>query len=92
MSILVAILEVVCVKMPTIARLGPYRVFFFSNEGAEPPHVHIQRERSLAKFWLEPVALATVYGFRARELRELERIVGENQRTWMEAWHEFFGR
>jgi hypothetical protein len=36
--------------MPAIARVGPYRVFFYSNEGLEPPHVHIQRGRSLAKF------------------------------------------
>ncbi|MBZ5606919.1 MAG: DUF4160 domain-containing protein [Acidobacteriia bacterium] len=76
--------------MPAIARIGPYRVFFFSNEGFEPPHVHIQRERSLAKFWLEPVALAGATGFPPRELRELERLVTENQQVWVEAWHEFF--
>jgi hypothetical protein len=39
--------------MPPIARFGPYRVFFFSNEGREPPHIHAQRDSSLAKFWLE---------------------------------------
>ena len=77
--------------MPTIARLGPYRVFFFSNEGLEPPHVHIQRERSLAKFWLQPVTLALATGFSARELRQLERLVTENQESWIGAWHEFFG-
>ncbi|HMD50258.1 MAG TPA: DUF4160 domain-containing protein [Bryobacteraceae bacterium] len=58
--------------MPTIARLGPYRVFFFSNERLEPPHVHIQRERFLAKYWLEPISLASATGFSARELRRLE--------------------
>jgi hypothetical protein len=76
--------------MPTVARHGPYRVFFFSNEGLEPPHVHIQRDRSLAKFWLEPIALASAQDFTARELRYLERLVTENQRPWLEAWHEFF--
>ncbi|HTR38030.1 MAG TPA: DUF4160 domain-containing protein [Bryobacteraceae bacterium] len=50
--------------MPTIARVGPYRVFFFSNEGFEPPHVHIQREQALAKFWLETVALRMQLAFR----------------------------
>ena len=44
--------------MPTIARIGPYRFFFYGNEGSEPPHVHVQRERMLAKFWLDPVSLA----------------------------------
>ncbi len=78
--------------MPTVARLGPYRVFFFSNEDLEPPHVHMQREKSLAKFWLEPIALASATGFSAREVRQLERLVVENQQAWLEVWHEFFGR
>ncbi len=78
--------------MPTIARLGPYRVFFFSTEDLEPPPVHVQRDTSLAKFWLEPVALVSATGFSARELRHLERLATENQVAWLEAWHEFFGR
>jgi hypothetical protein len=77
--------------MPTVARLGPYRVFFFSNEGLEPPHVHVQREESLAKFWLQSIALASATGFSARELRQIEELVRENQEFWLEAWHEFFG-
>ena len=30
--------------LPTVARIGPYRFFFFSNEGTESPHVHVQHE------------------------------------------------
>ena len=77
--------------MPTIARIGPYRIFFFSNEGHEPPHVHIQREDALAKFWLQPVALATATRFRAPELVKLEKMVMEHRKRWIEAWHEYFG-
>ncbi|MCE5307264.1 MAG: DUF4160 domain-containing protein [Acidobacteriales bacterium] len=77
--------------MPTIARCGAYRVFFYSNNGVEPPHVHFQRERCLAKFWLDPVALASNSGFRARELRELEALTLENRQGWLEEWDEFFG-
>jgi hypothetical protein len=36
--------------MPVIGREGPYRFFFYSHEPNQPPHV--QRDRSLAKFWL----------------------------------------
>jgi hypothetical protein len=79
-------------SMPTIARLGPYRIFFFSNESGEPPHVHIQRERALAKFWLGPVALADASGFAARELRELARLVEDHGEEWLRAWHEYFKR
>jgi hypothetical protein len=28
--------------MPTVLRVKGYRFFFFSNEGAEPPHIHIE--------------------------------------------------
>ena len=62
--------------MPTIAIIGPYRFFFFSNEGDEPPHVHVRHEQKLAKFWLEPVSLASSGRFSAPELRAIERIVG----------------
>lgn len=77
--------------MPTVARIGPYRFFFFSNEGLEPRHIHVQRDRNLAKFWLDMVALASSVGFQAHELRELERLVAENRQVLVEAWDGFFG-
>jgi hypothetical protein len=41
-----------------------------------------------AKFWLEPVALAANYGFKAHELNEVERLVHEHWDDLMEAWRE----
>lgn len=55
--------------MPTILRIGPYRFFFYSNEAGEPPHIHVQRDQFLAKFWLTPVTLASSWHFAAHELR-----------------------
>jgi len=77
--------------VPTILRIGPYRFFFYSNEGLEPSHIHVQRDRSLAKFWLEPVTLASSARFSGRELRTLERLVVENRARFQEAWNEHFG-
>ncbi len=77
--------------MPTVARIGAYRFFFYSNEGTEPPHIHVQRERCLAKFRLQQVALAWATGFRAVELRKVERLVVSHQQEFLEAWHEYFG-
>ena len=76
--------------MPTIARVGPYRFFFFGNEGFEPAHVHVQRDRALAKFWLGPVALASSSGFSSVELQRIQRIVLEREQEFEEAWHGFF--
>jgi hypothetical protein len=76
--------------MPTVAQIGPYRFFFYSNEGGEAPHIHAKREAKVAKFWLDLVGLAGGGGFGARELRELERLVTENRQRWIEAWNEYF--
>ena len=76
--------------MPTVWRSGPYRFFFFSNEGLEPPHVHVQCDRALAKVWLRPVALASSSGFAARELNQIERLVSERREQFEEAWRAFF--
>ncbi len=76
--------------MPTILRIGAFRFFFYSNENGEPPHIHIQRERMLAKFWLQPVSLASSTRFSPKELRKLEALVNENKESFLEAWNEYF--
>jgi hypothetical protein len=47
--------------------------------------------KTSAKFWLRPVALARNLGFSPRELRAVERLVLENQDTFLKAWNEYFG-
>jgi len=74
--------------MPTILRIGPYRFFFYSNERGEPPHIHVQRERFLAKFWLSPVTLAGSKRFASHELRTIQKYVDENREIFLEAWNE----
>ena len=77
--------------MPTVLVVEGFRFFFFSNEGQEPPHIHIQAAGDQAKFWLEPLRLAANYGFAARDLNEIERIIREHQAELLEAWHDYFG-
>lgn len=76
--------------MPTVLRIGPYRFFFYANENGEPCHIHVQRERLLAKFWLKPISLASSTGFAAQELNKLLSLVEVHQQTFQEAWNEFF--
>ena len=78
--------------MPTVAREGPYRFFFYSNEGTEPAHAHVQQGRRLAKFWLEPVAMASATGYNSRDLARIGVIIKKNRKRFLEAWHGFFGR
>jgi len=71
--------------MPTVLRLGPYRFFFYAGDADEPPHVHVERDRNTAKFWLDPVRLQNSGGFGRTEInsdtetrrREPRRIVEE---------------
>ena len=76
--------------MPTILRIGAHRFFFYANENGEPHHIHVQRDRMLAKFWLKPVLLAGSTGFSAQDLNKLLGMVEDNQYTFVEAWDEFF--
>ena len=84
-------IEYTSITMATVLRIGPYRFFFYSNENAEPHHIHVQRDKLLAKFWLNPVSLAGSVGFPAQELKKLLEMVEANRQTFVEAWNEFFG-
>ncbi len=76
--------------MPTVLRVGRFRFFFFSNEGEEPPHIHIQAGGDEAKVWLLPVEVAANYGFIGPELKQIERLVEEHVDELLEAWNEHF--
>jgi len=77
-------------RMPTALRVGPYRFFFYSGDRDEPPHVHVERDDEVAKFWLEPVRLRSSKGFGSAELNRLRRLVEENQTELRRAWDEHF--
>ena len=78
--------------MPTVLRSGPYRFYFYSHETNEPPHIHVDRDDSSVKFWLNPVQVAANFGFRDQELGKIQSIVVEHGAEILEAWNEFFGR
>ena len=77
--------------MPTILRVGPYRIFFYAGDHDEPIHVHVEREDNIAKFWIEPVRLQRSGGFRRPEIIRIAKIIEENRTEIVEAWHEYFG-
>lgn len=72
--------------MPTVLRIGPYRFHFYSREGNEPPHIHVECGDVEAKFWLRPVSLAANHGFSNAELRDIHRLVEENCQTFLAAY------
>lgn len=78
--------------MPTVLRIGSYRFYFYSHDLMnEPPHVHVDRDDSSAKFWLNPIALASNLGLSARELRKIEKVVREHLTELLERWYKEYG-
>lgn len=77
--------------MPTILRIGRYRFHFYSNEGLEPPHIHVDAGDVACKFWLDPVGLAANQGMAARDVREVERLVFEHHDLFMEKYRDSHG-
>jgi hypothetical protein len=76
--------------MPTILRVGPYRMFVYSADRMEPPHVHITREGKVAKFWLDPVRLQSNVHFARPEINRLQRLVCRYEQYLLREWHAFF--
>jgi len=70
---------------------GPYRFFFTSFDCNEPPHIHVERERSTCKFWLDPLMLARNHGFAAHELTRIRQIIRQHHEQIMEAWYDHCG-
>jgi Domain of unknown function (DUF4160) len=64
--------------MLTVLQVGPYSFIFFSFDRGKPAHIHVKRDRQLAKFWLRPVSLAKNRGFKDHELNDISRLVEEH--------------
>ena len=78
------------VVMPTVLRTAGFRFFFYSEENDEPPHIHVEHGDKLAKYWLEPVELASSKRFRSHELTTVRHLVEVHRSTFLEAWHGHF--
>jgi hypothetical protein len=76
--------------MPTVLRIGPYRFFFYSNEGHEPPHIHVESADGEAKFWLQPPERARSFGLGRSDLRRVRDIVEANRELFLAKWDEYF--
>ena len=74
--------------MPTVLKIGSYRFHFYSDEGKEPPHIHVAINDGECKFWLNPIRLASNKGINPATLRNIERIVFEHSDFLEEKYYE----
>lgn len=76
--------------MPTVLKVGPYRFFFFAGDRDEPPHVHVEREDKIAKFWLSPIRLQRSGGFTRTEIGRIMQVMREHHEQLIGAWNDYF--
>jgi len=75
--------------MPTVMKIGSFRFHFYSDEGNEPSHIHVETPDGECKYWLDPIRLARNKGVPPGMLRTIEKLVFENQTLLQEKYHEF---
>src|SRR5437867_12112692 len=66
------------------------RIGFYASDRHEPPHVHVERDEKVAKFWLRPVRLERSGGFSRREINRIQKLVEKNAEDLLRSWNEYF--
>jgi hypothetical protein len=71
-----------------------FKFKFFSNEGNEPPHIHVFKGNGLypkAKYWLTPhPKLVYSEGFTVQEQRIIEEIISHKHAFMLKKWKDHF--
>jgi hypothetical protein len=80
--------------MPTVLFIFGWRLFFYSNEGNEPPHVHAQKAEMDCKFWLVPDTFEIIeeytYNIPPASKREIRKIIFEHFEYIITEWYKHF--
>ncbi len=54
-------------------------------------HIHIISGDGEAKFWLEPdIELAQNYHYSRKQLKDIEKLIGEHRNELISAWEQHF--
>jgi hypothetical protein len=78
--------------VPTVLVESGFRIFFYSDEGFEPPHVHIEYQGAVSKFWVNPVQFAGTMGMRASQIKKASNLIEKHEKLILEKWNEFFSK
>ncbi len=68
--------------MPTVLYIRGWRLFFYANEGNEPPHIHARKGNVECKYWLYPdnfdIEEVYAYNMSPAERRNIRQIIFAN--------------
>lgn len=81
--------------MPTILLIYGWRLFFYSNEGSEPIHIHCQKGGTECKFWLDIENIDIIedysYNMSHKDRREIRMIIFQYFKFIEEQWNNYHG-
>ena len=79
--------------MPTILMILGWRVFFYSNEGDEPIHVHCQKGDAEAKYWIDVDGFEAIeayaYNLSPADKRTVRKIILQHFDYIVAEWNTF---
>jgi hypothetical protein len=80
--------------MPTILQIAGWRLFFYSDEGNEPVHIHAEKADKDCKYWLrvEEYEIEEVFGYNISptDRREIRRIIFAHFDYIVAEWNRYF--
>ncbi|MBC7865284.1 MAG: DUF4160 domain-containing protein [Bacteroidia bacterium] len=82
--------------MPTVLYIFGWRLFFYSNEGSEPIHIHAEKGDMECKYWLliEEVEIreAFAYNMNPAAKKEVKKIIYQHFDLIVNAWNTYFNK
>jgi hypothetical protein len=74
--------------VPTVLKIGSFRFHFYSDEGGEPPHIHVATPDGECKFWLDPISLTRNKGVDPKTIRRIEKLIFEHSALLKEKYND----
>lgn len=80
--------------MPTVLYMLGWRLFFYSNEGNEPIHIHAEKGDMECKFWIledeYEIDEAYAYNLNPSSKKEIKKIIYQHLDLIISEWKSYF--
>jgi len=80
--------------MPTVLYILGWRLFFYSNEGSEPIHIHAEKGDMECKYWIlvEEVEIREAFEFNLSPTarKEVKKLIYQHFDLIVNEWNSYF--
>jgi hypothetical protein len=80
--------------MPTVLTIQGWRLFFYSNEGNEPIHIHAEKGEMECKYWLNTelvdIKEEFTFNFTPVARKEIQKIIFQHFDLIVLKWESYF--